>query len=359
MNQRLNTIAQSARIIQQWFVFFIFVMISVFMMLGCEPDESWNNPNSKGTIHRRLSPRYQRIWVTEQQTVRREIIPSHEMICYLDSNQQEQDRIVVWDYAPQRLYQILEYDAEQAVWQDSKPMQCLLVGIDQYKEDPLQFCCQDIQLFSRYMNEHFVEYQQPCHTTILLNQQATKVAVQAQLQQQIQRSDMYSTTMFVFSGHGHLQGLRLYDGEISIGQLQSYLLQTKSNRVLWIVDACYTRAILPGKSVYWAGNRAKGNSLLFPKPSRYPLAHFLVGRGKAVLFAAQQNEEARDGIFLHSLILHLEALEMNAHLPQLVQQVHLGILHHNKSSMAAERCTMTPWLQMQGDMQMVVIPWVK
>lgn len=337
---------------------YIVAFIFLLKLTSCDP-ETPNNTNSTGRIRRQCVPSYTKTIWQGQRLIRQEVIPSREIISYYSATQKLKDQIVVWEYEPQRLYQIQEYDDKQAIWQDTKPMQCLLVGIDQYKTNPLQFCCQDIQLFRHYLDHHFVQYQQPCFMTILLNQQATLSAVQACLEQQASQSSIYSTTIFVFSGHGTLEGLQLYDTDLSVSLLQSYFAQTQSNKVLWIIDACPTKnGLLPTMPVASPG-RLVGHVQAFPNPSPYPLAHFMVGRGKAIMFAAKPNEQTSDGVFLHSLTAHLQALENNVTCPQLIQRIRLGIASHNQLSISAEQWQMTPWLQMQGDLQIVVVPWIK
>jgi len=305
------------------------------IFLGCEPE---NRPATPGKVVR-------------------EILPGQETISFWQGGQ-ELDRVILWDRPEPRWYEILEMSNQG--WQDTRYIQCLLVGINDYVDAPLDYCREDVILVEQYLKRYFHQYQQPCRIQKLLDSQATQEQVKAMLLEQVKNSSQFSTTLFVFSGHGTEQGLRLYDGEIHADELRYYFANTQSSRVLWLLDSCDSGAVAARDAVVLARkskSAAQPSKTLFPTASSYAWMHVFVGRGKFLLLSARANQEAQDGVFIRALVAHLEAAEGDILFPALVRSINEGIRHYNRRCRPENILTMTPWLQViQGDIQLLVVP---
>ncbi len=305
-----------------------------------------------------------------------------EIITYSDEKNRALDRIEITNWDNHLCYRILENDniaartnsseLLQETWQDTRPIQCLLVAIDRYPENSLKYCCEDMLILKNYLEQHFLQYQQSCEIQTLFDQDATKVKFFQALQQQTKKSSRFSTTILAFSGHGENNGLQLYDQKVEASELQPYFIANQSSRLLWIMDACHAENLgkdldyefkaysqTPKELQHRQSKAVSRHYDLYPNTSPYPFAHIFLGHGKVLFLSSLANEEAKDGVFLRSLVYHLEATDIPLTIPQLLKRIQDGIFHHNKRCRPENRLDMTPQAKIYGDIQIWIMPWTK
>lgn len=322
----------------------IFLYFLCFFFIGCLENKQNYKP---GNIHR-SDQLHSQTWT------------------YTDNQGQKTAHLHIKKIDKQKLYRLTEKTNDQ--FQDTQPIQALLVAINQYSTTPLYYCKQDMQQVKQYLQQHFQFYEQKVHIIELYDTQATKKNIQQQLQKQIQNASLYSTTIFAFSGHGTQQGLKLYDQDISIQELFQYYRCNKTKRTIWIIDSCYSGTFsnpiqlthntkLPIQLSRNMKTTVQQSIPLFPQPSPYSFLHCFFGQGKLLLCSAKSNEKAKDGIFIPTLISHLQASEHSVQFPRIINNINQSITQYNQSCRPENILAMTPFFHMQGDIQLAIIPY--
>lgn len=258
-------------------------------------------------------------------------------------------------YTEPKNYTLLEKYGE--TFQDMKPIHCVLVAIDQYKQKPLLYCKEDMKHVQDYFQEHFKAYNQSVYIIKLYDENATKDNVIQALQYQKKWASLYSTTCFIFSGHGTSDGLQLYDTIISLSELYHYFQSINALRTIWIIDSCYA-GILNKNASFETKDHAFTNSFsLFPIRTPYQFMHCFLGMGKILLCSSQSNEKAKDGIFIPAVFAQLESTENSIQFPQIIVHIKQGIEQYNQSCRPDNKIDMTPFFYMIGDIQIAVVPY--
>lgn len=258
-------------------------------------------------------------------------------------------------YTEPKIYTLLEkYDD---AFQDMKPIHCILVAIDQYKQKPLLYCKEDMKHAQDYFQEHFEAYKQSVYMIKLYDENATKDNVLQALQYQKKWASLYSTTCFIFSGHGTSNGLQLYDEIVSLSELYHYFQSINALRTIWIIDSCYAGILNKNASFQTKDNTFTTSSSLFPIKTSYQFMHCFFGSGKILLCSSQSHEKAKDGIFIPAVFAQLESTENSIQFPKIINHIKQGIEQYNQSCRPDNKMIMTPFLYMIGDIQIAVVPY--
>ncbi|NUM36934.1 MAG: caspase family protein [Candidatus Brocadiae bacterium] len=310
---------------------FLFILTLIFLISGCLEEQDKPEPG-------KILQTYQ---------------PEGKTISYVNKKNEEIDRMEFFSHG---MYRILEKDTYSQDFYDTRPIHCILVAIDKYTDAPLEYCKEDIVFFKQYLTKHIAAFHQKINLIELYDKNATWQNVVDALEYQTKEARQYSTTLFVFSGHGIENALNLFDKEIPIRLLQGYFHKIKSKRLLWIIDSCHSGAF--AQSQENLARKSKSATLsqerLFPLPTTYSFIHCFVGTGKALLCSSKPGEDSKDGIFLRSLISHLSSLEDSTSLYPVVQKINERIAFYNKNCRPENALAMTPFVKLYGDFQIII-----